>query len=924
MAPVRSTGLVDPGWEHGIAQDEKKKKVKCNYCGKIVSGGIYRLKQHLARVSGEVTYCNKAPEEVYLRMKENLEGCRSNKKPRLFGDNGQPYLSFNSNDDHDEEQEDQDLRLEYRSKGKQLMDDRNSAAMKCTPLRSLGYVDPGWEHCVAQDERKKKVKCNYCEKIVSGGINRFKQHLARIPGEVAPCKHAPEEVFLKIKDNMKWHRTGRKQRRGDVKEVSSLYSHSDFEDEEDEQVEAGLCRISKEKMMENDEKVVKDPRRTFKAMSPTSASEPLLKRSRLDSVFMNTFMSQNQSQSQTLESYRQVRVKTTSNKKSWKEVITAICKFFYHAGVPLQAANSVYFHKMLELVGQYGHGLMGPPSQLISGQFLQEEIASLKTHLADYKASWASTGCSILADSWRDTQGRTLINFLSSGPSGMYFVSSVDATEVVEDAFSLFKLLDKVVEEMGEENVVQVITRNTPSYVTAGKMLGEKRRNLFWTPCATDCIDQMLEDFLKMRCVGECVEKGQIITKFIYNQIWLINLMKNEFTQGKELLRQSVTQCASNFATLQSLLDHRICLRRMFQSSKWVSSQFSKEAGGREVEKIVLNPAFWKKVHFVVKSVDPIMQVLQKVDSGDSLSMPCIYHEMYSAKLAIKSVHGDDACKYGPFLDVVDSHWNSSFHHPLYMAAYFLNPSYRYQPDFVAHSEVVRGVNECITRLEPDAAKRVSASMQLSEYNFAKADFGTELAITTRMKLDPAAWWQQHGISCLELQRIAVRILSQTCSSFGCEHNWSMCDQVYRQKHNRLVQKRLDDLSYVHYNLRVRERQMRKRSNSSASVDILLLDELLDDWIVDEDRKFLLKDVENVGNETEVNAGEDKTIDYEEGSVETRKGCVELVGAAELNGNAANSCGDSDEDENGHGHGHGHGHKNDGGEINYFDDDLSE
>ena len=68
MARIRSCGIVDPGWEHGIAQDEKKKKVKCNYCGKIVSGGIYRLKQHLARVSGEVTYCDKAPDEVYLRI----------------------------------------------------------------------------------------------------------------------------------------------------------------------------------------------------------------------------------------------------------------------------------------------------------------------------------------------------------------------------------------------------------------------------------------------------------------------------------------------------------------------------------------------------------------------------------------------------------------------------------------------------------------------------------------------------------------------------------------------------------------------------------------------------------------------------------------------------------------------------------------
>uniref|UniRef100_A0A803QYU5 BED-type domain-containing protein n=1 Tax=Cannabis sativa TaxID=3483 RepID=A0A803QYU5_CANSA len=702
MAPVRSTGLVDPGWEHGIAQDEKKKKVKCNYCGKVVSGGIYRLKQHLARVSGEVTYCNKAPEEVYLRMKENLEGCRSNKKPPKHSrDNGQGYLNFHSNDD-----EELEVQVEYRSKGKQLMNDRN-LAITCTPLRSLGYVDPGWEHCVAQDERKKKVKCNYCEKIVSGGINRFKQHLARIPGEVAPCKHAPDDVYIKMKDNMKWHRTGRKQRRADVKEISSFYAESDSDDEEDESEEVDLHHRSKEKLIDNDGKVGKDRRKSIKDMSLTSGSEPILKRSRLDSVFMNTFMDQ------TPECYRQVKVKTASNKQSRKEVLSAICRFFYHAGVPLQASDSVYFYKMLELVGQHGQGLVGPSSQLTSSRFLQEEVANQKNYLIEYKASWAITGCSILADSWRDTQGRTLINFLSSGPNGVYFVSSIDATEVMEDSFSLFKLLDKVVEEIGEENVVQVVTRNTPAYKNAGKMLEEKRNNLFWTPCATDCIDQMLEDFLKIKCVGECMEKGQQITKFIYSQIWLINLMKIEFTQGKELLRSAGTRCASSFATLQSLLDHRTELKRMFQSSKWVSSGYSKASDGKEVEKIVLNTGFWKKVHFVVKSVDPIMQVLQTVESGDSFSMPSIYYEMYRAKLAIKSFHGDDGSKYGPFLAVVENHWNSLFYHRLYMAAYFLNPAYRYQPDFVAHAEVVRGLNDCITRLEPDNAKRVTASMQL-------------------------------------------------------------------------------------------------------------------------------------------------------------------------------------------------------------------
>ena len=67
--------------------------------------------------------------------------------------------------------------------------------------------------------------------------------------------------------------------------------------------------------------------------------------------------------------------------------------------------------------------------------------------------------------------------------------------------------------------------------------------------------------------------------------------------------------------------------------------------------------------------------------------MPYIYNDMYWAKLAIKRNHGDDARKYGSFWSVIDNHWNPLFHRPLYLAAYFLNPSFWYRPDFVAVRE---------------------------------------------------------------------------------------------------------------------------------------------------------------------------------------------------------------------------------------------
>ena len=146
-----------------------------------------------------------------------------------------------------------------------------------------------------------------------------------------------------------------------------------------------------------------------------------------------------------------------ANRKNCKEVVSAICEFFYYAGVPMHAANSVYFQKMLELVGQYGQGLVGSSSRLLSGRYLQDELSTIRNYVVEYRTCWAVTGCSIMADSWKNAQGRTLINLMVSCPRGVYFVSMVDATDIVDDSTSLFKLLDEVVDEIGGENVVQVL-----------------------------------------------------------------------------------------------------------------------------------------------------------------------------------------------------------------------------------------------------------------------------------------------------------------------------------------------------------------------------------------------------------------------------------------------------------------------------------
>jgi hypothetical protein len=78
-----------------------------------------------------------------------------------------------------------------------------------------------------------------------------------------------------------------------------------------------------------------------------------------------------------------------------------------------------------------------------------------------------------------------------------------------------------------------------------------------------------------------------------------------------------------------------------------------------------------------------------------------------------------------------------------------------------------------------------------------------------------ANWWESFGSHCPQLQKFAIRVLSQTCSASGCERNWSVFERIHMKKRNCLEQKRLNDLVFVQYNLWLRCNQLlNKRSDT--------------------------------------------------------------------------------------------------------------
>ncbi|KAG5560764.1 hypothetical protein RHGRI_003943 [Rhododendron griersonianum] len=120
-------------------------------------------------------------------------------------------------------------------------------------------------------------------------------------------------------------------------------------------------------------------------------------------------------------------------------------------------------------------------------------------------------------------------------------------------------------------------------------------------------------------------------------------------------------------------------------------------------------------------------------------------------------------------------------------------------------------------------------------------------------------WWESYGGSCKELQELATRVLSLTCSATGCERNWSTFQHIHSKKRNWSEAQRLNALVLVKYNLTLELRQKKREENGDAYDPICLSDmESDDEWITEREDPCLPLDPSwmDMNECFEVNEGE--------------------------------------------------------------------
>ncbi|KAB2594656.1 hypothetical protein D8674_030106 [Pyrus ussuriensis x Pyrus communis] len=289
----------------------------------------------------------------------------------------------------------------------------------------------------------------------------------------------------------------------------------------------------------------------------------------------------------------------------------------------------------------------------------------------------------------------------------------------------IVKLLKDVIKEVGPSNVVHIVIDNGLAFIKAGEIMMEQYP-IYWTPCVAHCIDLIFEDIGKQESVANVINKARKLTNYIYNH--------------GDLVRPGATLFATNYITINSILNKKAGLRQLFTSEEWYNSRFSESEEGKRIEK--------------VQSIyEPLYSILQIVDTEVVSTMPILYDMFHIMKEKILKLKGK---KW--ILKIINHRWDVTLSRPLHQAG-------------VGHNkELLSGLQRVFERLNPTGDIGLQAfGAEVINFRDCRKTFRTEMAVKSRKSIPPAEWWNLHGDSASNLQKIAMHILSQTVSSSACE-----------------------------------------------------------------------------------------------------------------------------------------------------------
>ncbi|KAH1198446.1 hypothetical protein GmHk_18G052024 [Glycine max] len=451
-------------------------------------------------------------------------------------------------------------------------------------------------------------------------------------------------------------------------------------------------------------------------------------------------------------------VENAFNLKARETLDHQIARMFYSSGLPFHLARNPHYRKAFAYAANNQiNGYQPLGYNKLRTTLLQNDRRHVENLLQPIKNAWSQKGVSIVSDGWSDPQRRSLINFMVVTESGPMFLKAIDCSNEIKDKDFIAKHMREVIMEVGHSNVVQIVTDNAAICKAAGDAM----------------------------------------------------FVKNFVMSHSMRLSIAPTRFASTIVILKRFKQLKKGLQEMVISDQWSSYREDDVAKAKFVKDTLLDDKWWDNVDYILSFTSTIYDVLRRTDTeASSLHL----------KNAIYQYERKEESKGSTFYEVVHSilidRWTKSSTH-IHCLAHSLNPRY-YSHEWLSEDsnrvpphqdmELIRERLKCFKRFFLDVDVRRKVNIEFANFSDGREGFDDLDSLNDRGQMDPKAWWLVHGINAPILQKVALKLLAQPCSSSCCERNWSTYSFIHSLKRNKMAPLRAEDLVFVHSNLRLLSR----------------------------------------------------------------------------------------------------------------------
>jgi len=160
-----------------------------------------------------------------------------------------------------------------------------------------------------------------------------------------------------------------------------------------------------------------------------------------------------------------------------------------------------------------------PPSlERLRTTLLVKAMMQVDKMIDPIKSVWPSSGVIIVSDGWIDATRHPLINFMVSSLNGPIFLKAVDALGKYKDAQYMGELFIKVIEDVGVDSCVQIITDNAHVCKVVGMVAEAKYLQILWTHCIVHFLNLALKSIASdVTSIRSFIEDARHIRNFVQN-----------------------------------------------------------------------------------------------------------------------------------------------------------------------------------------------------------------------------------------------------------------------------------------------------------------------------------------------------------------------------------------------------------------------